>query len=113
MWTEAHRARHEARLKDMVRVSAVGEIARWLERADPPRSPRRTPLRWIVAALGWHLRGGGPWRGAARRAAPRCAGLWRPWLGTCGWVARGGRCPAAIHRGAPSMAGSGAGWRLA
>jgi putative transposase len=62
MWTEAHRARHEARLKEMVTVSAVGEIARWLERADPPRSSRRTPLRRIVAALAWHLRVGSPWR---------------------------------------------------
>ena len=33
MWTKAHRARHEARLKDMVTVSTVGEVARWLERA--------------------------------------------------------------------------------
>jgi hypothetical protein len=44
MWTGAHRARHEARLKEMVTRSAVGGIARWLERADPPRSLRRTPL---------------------------------------------------------------------
>jgi hypothetical protein len=51
MWTEAHRARHEARLKDMVTVSTVGEVARWLERADPPRLRRRTPLHRIVAAL--------------------------------------------------------------
>ncbi len=80
MWTEAHRARHEARLKDMVRVSAVGEIARWLERADPPRSPRRTPLRWIVAALAWHLRVGGPWR-----ALP---GGFPPWRTVYGWFRR-------------------------
>src|ERR1700760_3060353 len=80
MWTEAHRARHEARLKDMVRVSAVGEIARWLERADPPRSPRRTPLRWIVAALAWHLRVGGPWR-----ALP---GGYPPWRTVYGWFRR-------------------------
>jgi hypothetical protein len=43
MWTKAHRARHAARLKEMVTVSAVGEIARRLERADPPHSDRRTP----------------------------------------------------------------------
>ena len=81
MWTEAHWARHEARLKDRVRVSAVGEVARWLERADPPRSPRRTPLHRIVAALAWHLRVGGPWRGrpvagAARRFPAVAHRLW-------------------------------------
>ena len=62
MWTEAHRARHAARLKEMVAAGAVGEIARWLERADPPRSERRTPVRPVVAALAWHLRVGGAWR---------------------------------------------------
>src|SRR3982751_1305983 len=69
MWTKAHRARHYARLKKMVPAGAVGEIARWLERADPPRSEQRTPLRPVVAALAWHLRVGGalpagfpPWR---------------------------------------------------
>lgn len=59
MWTKAHRARHEARLKEIVAVSAVGEIARWaacakpklrfgegrLEHADPPRSDRKPPGR--------------------------------------------------------------------
>jgi putative transposase len=80
MWTKAHRARHEARLKEMVRVSAVVEVARWLERADPPRSPRHTPLRWIVAALAWHLRVGGPWR-----ALP--GGL-PPWRTVYGWFRR-------------------------
>src|SRR6201988_852864 len=80
MWTEAHRARHEARLKDMVRVSAVGEIARWLERGGPPRSPRRAPLRWIVAALAWHLRVGGPWR--------PLPGGYPPWRTVYGWFRR-------------------------
>jgi putative transposase len=61
MWTKAHRARHEARLKAIVTAKAVGEIARWLERADPPRSERRTPLPQVVA-LAWHLRVGGGWR---------------------------------------------------
>ena len=82
MWTKAHRARHEAHLKEMVTVSAVGEIARWLERADPPRSDRRTPLRRVVAALAWHLR-----------------------------VVRDGRCRPAFRTGGPSTAGSGAGWK--
>src|SRR5215212_1252301 len=43
LWTEAHRARHDARLKEIVSLHAVGQIARWLERADPPRRGRATP----------------------------------------------------------------------
>src|SRR5919202_7154713 len=62
MWTKQHRARHEPRLKQIVMSAAVAEIARWLERCDPPRSARRTPLRRVVAALVWHLRVGGSWR---------------------------------------------------
>jgi putative transposase len=80
MWTEAHRARHEARLKEMVTMAATGEIARWLERADPPRSGRRTPLHRVVAALAWHLRVGGAWR-----ALP--AGF-PPWRTVYGWFRR-------------------------
>jgi putative transposase len=80
MWTEEHRARHEARLKEMVSACAIGEIARWLERADPPRSDRRTPVRPVVAALAWHLRVGGSWR-----ALP--AGF-PPWRTVYGWFRR-------------------------
>jgi transposase len=80
MWTGAHRARHEARLKAMVATYAVGEIARWLERCDPPRSARRTPIRPVVAALAWHLRVGGSWR-----ALP--AGF-PPWRTVYGWFRR-------------------------
>src|SRR3712207_4788478 len=80
MWTEAHRARHDARLKGMVSIHAVGEIARGLERADPPRSKRRTPLLPVVGAIAWHLRVGGAWR-----ALP--AG-WPPWRTVYGWVRR-------------------------
>ena len=80
MWTEAHRARHDARLKGMVSACAVGEIARWLERADPPRSDRRTPLRPVVAALAWHLRVGGAWR-----ALPAGFPAWRT---VYGWFRR-------------------------
>jgi transposase len=80
MWTEAHRARHEARLKAMVSGCAIGEMARWLERADPPRSARATPLRAVVAALYWHLRVGGPWR-----ALP---GGFPPWRTVYGWFRR-------------------------
>src|SRR3954466_15580700 len=63
MWTEAHRARHDARLKEVVSLHAVGQIARWLERADPPRSGRATPYSAVVRAIAWHLRIGGPWGG--------------------------------------------------
>ena len=80
MWTEAHRARHDAHLKGMVSACAVGEIARWLERADPPRSDRRTPLRPVVAALAWHLRVGGAWR-----ALPAGFPAWRT---VYGWFRR-------------------------
>jgi transposase len=80
MWTEAHRARHEARLKEIVTKSATGEVARWLERADPPRSGRCTPTQRVVAALTWHLRIGGPWR-----ALP---GGFPPWRTVYGWFRR-------------------------
>ena len=80
MWTKAHRARHDARLKGMVSIHAVGGIARWLERADPPRSKRRTPLLPVVGAIAWHLRVGGAWR-----ALP--AG-WPPWRTVYGWFRR-------------------------
>ena len=62
MWTEAHRARHDARLKEIVSLNAVAQVARWLERVDPPRSGRATPYGAVVRALAWHLRIGGPWR---------------------------------------------------
>jgi transposase len=80
MWTEAHRARHEPGLKGLVAACAVEEIAAWLERADPPRSGRATPVRRVVGAIAWHLRVGGPWR-----ALP--AG-WPPWRTVYGWFRR-------------------------
>jgi transposase len=80
MWTEEHRARHRARLKDMVLACAMEEIAQWLERADPPRSHRRTPVRPVVAALVWHLRVGGAWR-----ALPAGFPAWRT---VYGWFRR-------------------------
>lgn len=61
-------------------MGAVGEIARWLERADPPRSTRRTPVRQVVAALAWHLRVGGAWR-ALPSGFP-------PWRTVYGWFRR-------------------------
>ncbi len=62
MWTEAHRARHDARLKEIVSLNAVAQVARWLERADPPRSEAATPALPVVQAIAWHLRIGGGWR---------------------------------------------------
>ena len=83
MWTEEHRARHEARLEEMVSVRAMEEIAQWLEWADPPRSDRRTPVRPVVAALAWHLRVGGAWRAlpAGFPAWRTVYGWFRHWLG--------------------------------
>src|SRR3954453_188829 len=80
LWTEAHRARHEPRLKAVVAACAVDELAARLERADPPRSGRATPVRHVVGAIAWHLRVGGPWR-----ALP--AG-WPPWRTVYGWFRR-------------------------
>ena len=75
MWTRAHRTRHDAPLKGTVSAHAVDEIARWLERADPPRSERRTPLLPVVGAIARHLRVGGAWRALPPGCAfaPRCA----------------------------------------
>jgi putative transposase len=85
MWTKQHRARHEPRLKQIVITAAVAEIARWLERCDPPRSARRTPLQQVVAALVWHLRVGGSWR-----ALPPSFPAWRTVYGWFRkWVALG------------------------
>ena len=75
MWTEAHRARHEARLKSRVTMEAVGQVAAWLERADPPRSGRATPSVAVVGAIAWHLRVGGAWRALP----PQSAGATSAW----------------------------------
>ena len=80
MWTKAHRARHDARLKAVVSLHAVGEVARWLERADPPRSARATPYAAVVRVLAWHLRVGGAWR-----ALPSGLIHWRT---AYGWLRR-------------------------
>src|SRR4051812_50100317 len=108
MWTEAHRARHDARLKEVVSLHAVGQIARWLERADPPRSGRATPYAAVVRAIAWHLRIGGPWR-----APPPGGPPWRPPFGrVCKWVGRrlfgpfvgGGAPPRPPGPGPPGQA---------
>src|ERR671929_101960 len=82
MWTEAHRARHEPGLKELVAGCAVGEIAAWLERAAPPRSGRATPARRVVGAIAWHLRVGGPWRALPAGFPPwrTVYGRFRRWL---------------------------------
>jgi transposase len=72
MWTEVHRARHDPRLKQIVSIKAVGQIARRLEQADPPRSGRATPYAAVVRAIAWHLRVGGSWR-----ALPGAFPAWR------------------------------------
>ena len=72
MWTEAHRARHDPRLKEIVSMQAVGQVARWLKRADPPRSGRATPYVAVVRAIAWQLRVGGSWR-----ALPGTVPAWR------------------------------------
>jgi transposase len=80
MWTQRHRARHAACLKEMVSRHAVWEVAAWLERADPPRCGGATPTVAVVEAIAWHLRVGGGWR-----ALP--AGL-PPWRTVYGWFRR-------------------------
>src|SRR3954447_4666659 len=80
MWTEAHRARHEPGRKGLVAACAVDEIAARLERADPPRSGRATPVRRVAGAVAWHLRAGGPWRSLP-------AGF-PPWRTGYGWFRR-------------------------
>jgi transposase len=80
LWTEAHRARHEPRLKELVGTCAVEEIARWRGRADPPLSGRATPVRRVVGAIAWHLRVGGPWRSLPQG--------WPPWRTVYGWFRR-------------------------
>src|SRR3954466_4527282 len=82
MWTEAHRARHEPRLKGLVAACAADEIAGRLERADPPRSGRATPARRVVGAIAWHLRTGGAWRSLPAGWPPwrTVYGRFRRWL---------------------------------
>src|ERR671927_1888633 len=53
-------------------MKAVGQIARWLEQAAPPRSGRATPYVALVRAIAWHLRVGGSWR-----ALPGSFPAWR------------------------------------
>src|SRR3954469_25848489 len=80
MWTDRHRTRHEARLKDMVMQAGLDEVARFLARSDPPGRANAQPVRLVLAALAWHLRVGGAWR-----ALP--AGF-PPWRTVYGWVRR-------------------------
>src|SRR3954469_14713150 len=71
MWTKAHWARHEARLKEIISLHAVGQVARWLERMDPPRSVRATFYGRVVRALAWHLQVGGARVHASDRSGSR------------------------------------------
>jgi putative transposase len=80
MWTEAHRARHETRVKGIVSARMIGPLARCLEQADPPHSARATPTVKVGGAIWWHLRTGGAWR-----ALPGC---WPHWRTVYGWFRR-------------------------
>src|SRR3954468_23706121 len=80
MWREPSGPRHEPGRKGLVAACAVDEIAARLERADPPRSGRATPVRRVVGAVAWHLRAGGPWR-----ALPTGFPAWRT---VYGWFRR-------------------------
>jgi len=80
MWTERHRARHAAGLKQLVSAHAVREVAGWLERADPPQREGATPALAVVRAIAWHLRVGGGWR-ALPPGMP-------PWRTVYGWFRR-------------------------
>ncbi|WP_082167663.1 transposase [Methylobacterium aquaticum] len=60
----------------------MDETARFLERADPPRSPSATPARKIVAAIAWHVRVGGAWRALPESVVPcrTVYGWFRRWI---------------------------------
>ncbi len=46
----------------MASTCAIEGMARWLERVDPPRREKATPVLPVVSAITWHLHVGGPWR---------------------------------------------------
>ncbi|MEH3118135.1 MAG: transposase [Methylorubrum populi] len=64
----------------MVLQAGLDEVARFLERADPPSRQDATPVRRALAGIAWHLRTGGGWR-----ALP--AGF-PPWRTVYGWFRR-------------------------
>ena len=80
MGTDRHRTRHEALLKDVVAQTGLDEVARFLERADPPDSPAATPARRVLAGIAWHLRVGGAW--------PALPAGFPPWRTVYGWFRR-------------------------
>lgn len=80
MWTDRHRTRHETRLKDLVMQAGLDEVARYLEKADPPTRPNAKSARAVLAAVAWHLRTGGGWR-----ALPEG---FLPWRTVYGWFRR-------------------------
>src|SRR4051812_33927496 len=62
-WPGAHGGRPDARPKEIVPLHAVGQVARWPGRADPPpRGARAAPHAAGARALAWHPRAGGAWR---------------------------------------------------
>lgn len=77
MWTKAHRVRHEARLKDMVTASAVGEIARWLAlRPAQESGPAALAATLGRGGAGVALARGRPLAGVARRLPAMANRLW-------------------------------------
>ena len=53
---------HVTRPKDVASQTGLDEVARFLERFDPPGSPAATPPRQVLAGFAWHLPMGGTWR---------------------------------------------------
>jgi hypothetical protein len=98
MWTQRHRARHAAHLKEIVSWHAVRELAGWLERVDPPQSA--TPPNPARGA-GDHLALAGRWQLAVAPSghAARAHGLWLvPALDGAGPVERMMRDWARLRR---------------
>ncbi|GAB6841155.1 IS5-like element ISMac15 family transposase [Methylorubrum rhodinum] len=60
--------------------AGLDEVARFLERADPPTRPNAKSARAVMAAVAWHLRTGGGWR-ALPEGFP-------PWRTVYGWFRR-------------------------
>jgi putative transposase len=58
MWTDRHRTRPDARLKDVVAQAGLDEVARFPERVDPPAGPNAQPARAVLGAIARHLRVG-------------------------------------------------------
>lgn len=68
----------------MVVQAGLDEVARFLNRADPPDRQDATLARRVLAGIAWHLRTGGGWR-ALPAGFPRWRtvyGWFRRWIDT-------------------------------